>query len=317
MTNRLEINWTVDGDPDEHRYYCSETAMDVNSLPPPKAVLSGSARSYTDTAVVQNKTYYVIIGSVKNGVQKLSVQKQSEPTEDLYWSSVTSLLHFNGANNSTTFTDQKANTWAKTGFPVISTEKSKFGGSSGKFSKNNYISTSNMSGFLFGATEDFTLEAWLYVPNGTSIFQQKVPILTVGLQNTLTDGGGYNFSMLDKANATIQLQRGATNGTVQNAEISIGSALPRDVWMHIELGRSSGTVYGFFNGNLAGTSTAFNNIPLNSPNVNKVSIASGDSTTSNTNLWYLAGFIDDLRVTKGVCRHTASFTPPAMQLPDK
>lgn len=72
MTNRLELNWKLDGVVDEQRYYCSETAIDVNNLPAPKVVLANDARSYVDTAIDVGKTYYVAVGSVKNGVEKLS-----------------------------------------------------------------------------------------------------------------------------------------------------------------------------------------------------------------------------------------------------
>lgn len=33
MTNRLEINWKLDGDIDEQRYYCSETPIGCFLLP--------------------------------------------------------------------------------------------------------------------------------------------------------------------------------------------------------------------------------------------------------------------------------------------
>ncbi|WP_213067270.1 hypothetical protein [Acinetobacter sp. CFCC 10889] len=72
MTNRLELNWKLDGFVDEQRYYCSETPIDVNHLPTPKAVLSTEARSYIDTNIEIGKTYYIRVGSVKNEVEKLS-----------------------------------------------------------------------------------------------------------------------------------------------------------------------------------------------------------------------------------------------------
>jgi len=315
MTNRLEFNWTIDGVVDEQRYYCSETLINVNSLPSPKAVLSGAVRTYTDTAVTLGKSYYVIIGSVKNGVQKLSSQK-TVTAGDQYWSSVTSLLHFNGANNSTAFTDQKSNTWTRNGTPIISTEQSKFGGSSGRFSDNNYIYTTDNAGYLFGSTEDFTIEAWLYIPVGAILKDNLIPIICAGFQDVSSGGGGWNLAISDAATATMNLQNCKTNGTVQNAEFTIGSALSRDVWHHIEFGRAAGTTYGFFNGNLKGTTTDQDNVAFTSPNTSNVSIGSGNGRVLPNN-WHLDGFIDELRITKGVCRHTASFTPPIAQLPDK
>lgn len=74
MTNRLELNWKLDGFVDEQRYYCSETPMDPLSLPNPKVVLAGDVRSYIDTAITAGLTYYVCVSSVKNGVEKLSEQ---------------------------------------------------------------------------------------------------------------------------------------------------------------------------------------------------------------------------------------------------
>ena len=74
MTNRLELNWKLDGFVDEQRYYCSETSIDINNLPSSKAILSAKARSYVDTDIEIGKTYYIRIGSVKNGVEKLGEQ---------------------------------------------------------------------------------------------------------------------------------------------------------------------------------------------------------------------------------------------------
>ncbi len=73
MTNRLELNWKLDGFVDEQRYYCSETPIDPENLPAPKAILAGDERTYVDTDVEIGKTYYVRVGSVKNGVEKLSI----------------------------------------------------------------------------------------------------------------------------------------------------------------------------------------------------------------------------------------------------
>lgn len=96
MTNRLEINWKLDGFVDEQRYYCSETPIDPLDPPAPKAVLAGDIRTYTDTAIDVDKTYYVAVGAVKGGVEKVSQELEIFAGSDEHWDKVVALLHFNG-----------------------------------------------------------------------------------------------------------------------------------------------------------------------------------------------------------------------------
>lgn len=72
MTNRLELNWKLDGFVDEQRYYCSETPIDPANLSAPKAILAGDARTYIDSDSIVDVTYYIRVSSVRNGVEKLS-----------------------------------------------------------------------------------------------------------------------------------------------------------------------------------------------------------------------------------------------------
>ncbi|MEQ1158879.1 discoidin domain-containing protein [Acinetobacter johnsonii] len=72
MTNRLELNWSLDGFVDEQRYYCSNSPIDINNLPPPKMVFGGDIRTYIDAEITSGQTYYVRMSSVKNGAEKLS-----------------------------------------------------------------------------------------------------------------------------------------------------------------------------------------------------------------------------------------------------
>lgn len=72
MTNRLDLKWKLDGFVDEQHYYCSEAQIDPKNPPPPKAILGGMDRNHVDTNIEANKDYYVCIGSVKNGVKKIS-----------------------------------------------------------------------------------------------------------------------------------------------------------------------------------------------------------------------------------------------------
>lgn len=68
----LVSTWDLDGFVNEQKYYCSLTPMNPTSMPAAKAVLAGDVREYTDTAIAAGQTYYIRIGAVKNGVEKIS-----------------------------------------------------------------------------------------------------------------------------------------------------------------------------------------------------------------------------------------------------
>lgn len=311
----LVLNWLVDGDIDEQRYYCSETPIDVSTLPTPKAILAGDARIYVDTAVETGKMYYIAVGSVKNGVEKISSEIKVIADKDLYFSNVVSLLYFDGANNSTTFTDQKGLIWAGVGNPVISTAQSKFGGASGYFSAGNYLSNAMSSGFSFESSDNFTIECWVFVPSGATYQDNELPILAAGAQNTSGSKGGWNFALFNNSPASLRLENCLTNGVAQNVSFNLPSTLPRDTWIHVAICRSGTTCYGFYNGALLGTSTGLNNSALTNPNNLPIMIGSGSNGTTQ-NFFKLTGYLDDLRVTKGVARYTASFTLPSIAFPD-
>ena len=62
-----------------------------------------------------------------------------------------SLLHFDGANNSTTFTDETGKTWTAHGNAKISTAQYKFPTGSGLFDgTGDYIDTPDHADFNFG-----------------------------------------------------------------------------------------------------------------------------------------------------------------------
>lgn len=91
---------------------------------------------------------------------------------DSLWDSVTSLIHLNGTNGSTTFTDVKGNTITPTGNAQISTAQSVFEGSSAYFDGvGDYLSVSNASGFMNFGTGNFTIEFWFRSRRHKSIFR--------------------------------------------------------------------------------------------------------------------------------------------------
>ena len=77
------------------------------------------------------------------------------PVEDIY---TKSLLHFNGADASTTFTDESGKAWTASGHAQIDTAQSVFGGASGLFDgTDDYIYAADSDDWNLG-TLDFTVD---------------------------------------------------------------------------------------------------------------------------------------------------------------
>jgi len=83
------------------------------------------------------------------------------------------LLHFDGNNNGTTFTDETGKTWTASGNAKLTTTSPKFGTACGTFDGNNdYIYSNDNADFEFGSG-NFTIDAWV---NVTSVTTQRTII---------------------------------------------------------------------------------------------------------------------------------------------
>lgn len=215
---------------------------------------------------------------------------------DPFFANVSALLHFEGANGGTTFTDQTGKTWAVGhGTPTTTTSQSKFGTSSGVFTRSaqSQISTASNAGFGFGSG-DFTIEAWIRLAGATgvlTIFESRTASLT-GVQ-FFVDG----------------VVLGASSNT---AQIGFGSGSPSmspGSWFHVALCRSGSTLRAFIGGVQSFSVTDSRTYAASAP-----ATIGGDYANSPSQ--FFDGWIDDLRVTKGIARYTAAFTPPVARFPD-
>jgi hypothetical protein len=171
----------------------------------------------------------------------------------------------------------------------ISTAQSKFGGSSMLFdgtgdSLNIFNNTVGVLG-----TGNFTVEAWIYttVTSGTQCVYD-----TRQTDGTTT---GFYFGLY-----STNILLFYTSGTLTLT----GGSVPANTWTHIALVRVGNTFTGYINGTSIGTASNSNNFTNT-----VVQIGSSNNVTSSS-LNYFNGYIDDLRVTKGVARYTSNFTPP-------
>lgn len=206
------------------------------------------------------------------------------------------LLHFEGDNASTTFTDETGKTWTRSGDAQISTAQKKFGNSSGLFDGNgDYISTPYSSDFDFGSG-NFTIDFWMRATaQGQSGFSGVVIRSTSQEFYTsfsiCVKSGGYDVSFASSASGS--------SWDICN-HVVVGT-LTQNVWAHVAVVRSGTNIYTFLNG-VPGSTTA---VAAKVLYANSAPLLLGGGNYPNT---YLAGNIDEFRVAKGVARWTADFS---------
>ena len=222
----------------------------------------------------------------------LITPQQPVPVDPVF-NNVSLLLHGNGTNGSTTITDNSPSpkTVTAVGNAQISTAQSKFGGASIAFDgSGDYLTVLNSSQFNFGV-DDFTIEAWFY---RTSTAQFEI----ASCGNPGADGFFFTSN-------TSAINFGTGSAVVL---ASSSTSLALNVWTHIAVTRSSNVTRLFANVIAGATTTnALNN--LNSTTVFRV----GANRAVNA---FATGYIDEFRITKGVARYTANFTPPTAPFPD-
>lgn len=224
---------------------------------------------------------------------------------DAFFSNVSSLLHFDGADGSTTFTDEKGIIWTPSGDAKISTAQSKFGGASGLFDgAGDYVSCAASSDFDI-STENLTFECFLRLDAGETngfLFSNR------GIAGSLY--ANWNVAVIGgKLRAEFSDQNTGGPGTIRLSLLS-AMTLSTGVWHHVAVVRSGSNVKIYLNGVQDATGTLSANPAAAAVGSVFIGYEQGQGST-----YYLKGWIDDLRITKGVARYTADFTPPTAAFP--
>jgi hypothetical protein len=214
------------------------------------------------------------------------------------------LLHFDGSDGSTTFTDVNAggsaHTWTASGNAQIDTAQSKFGGASLLLDgTGDYISTPDHADFDLGAGE-FTIDMWVRfnaLPTGLAGSGNGAFLAAQWINASRAWVTGVEFT---GTNYRLFLLHNNTTSSGSNVSLSTG------VWYHVAFVRDNtgtDTLRFFLDGVAAGTGSIDGVTIANSTS----SVVIGASPEAHS---YLNGWIDEVRISKGVARWTATFTPP-------
>lgn len=218
-------------------------------------------------------------------------------SSDAYWSNVALLI--NGEQSP--IVDLKGNSLTipvVTNLPTQSTSVVKFGSGSVYFNGSSAYKIPPSTAFNIG-TSNFTIECWVYpLAYGGSIAGGAF------FQANSLSQLGYAFH-LGESQARCRFTSRGTGAWADNVVAAVGPAL--NTWSHVAVVRNGTSLKIYVNGVQQGSVTIAAGFNLVGGASNSATVGFlGDGGTSR----YLNGYMDDLRVTNGIARYTANFTPP-------
>jgi hypothetical protein len=213
--------------------------------------------------------------------------------EDPFFESVSLLLPMDGTGSAFADSSLTPKTITATNATQSATQ-SKWGGKSAFFTGTSRLSASTSSAFSFG-TGDFCVEMWVY-PSGASAYQT---LFSTRSSDTNEDADnvflGFNTGTLTPIVFTSSLV------------LSGSASLSAGAWSHIAFVRASGVISIYLNGTRIGNASFSTSITGTNASI---------GLTQN-NEHQFAGYIDDVRITKGNARGYAgaSITVPTAAFP--
>jgi YVTN family beta-propeller protein len=244
-------------------------------------------------------TFNGYIDEVRVIVGKNPYSGEFTPASTAYTDGYNMLLHFDGANGSTTVTDSSTSpkTMTAYGGATISTTKSKFGGSSmyfpGVSGTGCRVTANNSSDFAFG-TGDFTVEMNLNLSSlGTGHIGTMFGMV-FDTRTSITQGPGL-FMYFD-SNRKLKIWAQGTTFATSNTTIEIGN------WYHVALTRKSSKFYLYINGVLDATADLATNFTESSMSIGAPFDYSGAPG------FLFNGYIDEFRVCKGTALYAGTAT---------
>ena len=182
-----------------------------------------------------------------------------------------------------------------TGNADISTSVVKYGTGSLAFDgTGDWLQIDDSSIFAFG-TSDFTIEMWVYNTTNSPTYA-----VLWDTRDSEPDDSSHIVLNLGKPSWWY-------NGA---ARIQPATAPAINTWYHLAVARSGTSTKMFIDGTQVGSTYSDSN-DYKANDYARIGSASDNPSGLN----YFNGYIDDLRITNGLARYTANFTPPTAALP--
>ncbi len=244
------------------------------------------------------------VGALQGGLVRVNSSAATSPSSlalagsgvDPYDANVTLKLPFNGANDSTSIADASpaAKTLTLYGAAKLTTTTAQAGGAS--FRLNPDGGTTNyavVSSAAIPASGPFTFEAWVNSNYSGSDAQ--------AIYNQYENGTATRTVIsLDPTTRKFNWGHG------QGASMTSTTGVPLNTWTHVAITRDAANTLRMFVGGKLEVSLAnySYSIEQSKPWIGRFNNISYSGAP-------FRGYIDELRVTAGVARYTADFTPPS------
>jgi hypothetical protein len=188
------------------------------------------------------------------------------------------------------------------GAAKVNTAIKQFGsGSIDLYTNNNtdylYIKSSSAA-FLGG--DDFTVEFWMY-PQTLSTSYSQDSYACIMDADTAAGASSSAWWVVHQQNQTVYW---ATNGGTNFGQTG-NIITAANTWYHVAISRASGVIRTFVNGAQANTVSYSTAIGAQNRNL----YIGKQPTTSR----YFKGYLDDIRITKGIARYTQNFILPTTE----
>jgi hypothetical protein len=239
----------------------------------------------------------------------LTVPSAPEPSVDPYWANVWALLHFDGADDSSTIFDQTGRSWSASGNTFLGTSGKKFGTAAVNFpgDTSSFISTPVAPNIGLQAV---TFETWIKTSQVSSSGYAQI-------WDNARPGGTGDFGKswqiyLHDGKLSLYIGESFSGGII---DIEQPTPINDGQWHHIVVQRDTQANQGHWHCFIDGVGHP-NYVPNDNTDLNYVGqLAMG--------VWQggpgdpFQGQLDDMRITVGTARYPQEgFTPPTAPFPN-
>jgi hypothetical protein len=280
-TNSTNRNYTITGLTNDVPYRVRVAAVNAIGTGPFTSYVTG-----TPSAISIDQYYY-------DNTLLMHFDDNRTGTYDTYGDSVTLLMKMNGSGS--TFQDDSlyGNIITPFGSATQSTDQSKFGNSSAYFNGSSYISAGTSSLWNM-SSGDFTIEGWVY---NTGANQYR------GIIGSRANGNGHGWCLFIHSDNTFYTGSVIIGQGYSNRQLNTTIVEP-NTWTHFALVKTSAGYKLYVNGVGGALLELSNGFDYQSSQPLVIGALGSQGE------YPFLGYIDEIRMTKGIARYTSNFSIP-------